>query len=294
VKSEPRVRGLRKWVSKFISVGWLIRLPIVSVLGLVIALDMRLSRMFSLHDFFFLMLLVFFLYSGGFALNDYVDCSTDLLNLPHRPLPAERLSPRTALILALTLSALAILWAAGGGSAAITYACLFVLLSAAYSIWIKSHLFLLKNFVAAVLSSSVFLFMAMHLKSQASWYIFGVSLLLGMAREMIMDVRDIDGDTKAGCATIATMFGTRVASWCASLFLIAGLTWMFLPRTGFAFQNVGLPWMKMALLTSLLVISWFVARLFLNKTVQISWFIAESIKVYWLGIVILGFFERAG
>jgi geranylgeranylglycerol-phosphate geranylgeranyltransferase len=290
MKAKWQDSAFQGWISKAVGVGWLIRLPILSVLGLAIALNMRLSHLFSWHDFLLSMPLAFFLYSGGFALNDYVDLSADSVNLPHRPLPAGKLSPKAAIILAVTMSSLAIIWAAMSGTAAIWYAILFTIMSAVYSLWTKRHLFLLKNFLAAVLNSSVFLFMALHLTNpQASWYLFGAALLLGMAREIIMDVRDIDGDINAGLSTIATVFGNRAALWFASVFLIAGLIWIFSPLTHFAFQEVALPWTKMALVTSTLVGSWVVARVCLHQSRRVSWFIAESLKVYWLIIVALGF-----
>lgn len=70
-----------------------------------------------------------FLYSGGLILNDWFDLERDRRQRPHRPLPAGRISVRTAFVVAVLLfgSALGLAAAAGKGSLAIAAAILILI-----------------------------------------------------------------------------------------------------------------------------------------------------------------------
>lgn len=70
-----------------------------------------------------------FLYSGGLILNDWFDLERDRLRRPHRPLPAGRISARTALVVAVLLfgAALGLAAAVGRGSLALAAAILILI-----------------------------------------------------------------------------------------------------------------------------------------------------------------------
>lgn len=76
-------------------------------------------------------------YAHGLLLNDLADLAEDRRERPNRPLPSGAAQPRTVLIAALTLAALALVfcWAAGGAALAIGAALLVAIVL--YNLWSK-------------------------------------------------------------------------------------------------------------------------------------------------------------
>jgi geranylgeranylglycerol-phosphate geranylgeranyltransferase len=156
--------------------------------------------------------------AGGNAINDYFDRGIDRINDPDRPIPRGAVSPRGALafsgvlfagavVLAVQLPGLAIGIAAVNLLALVTYTKLFKGTPGA------------GNALVAYLVGSTFLFGGAAVGNPAPTVVLALlAALSNLAREIIKDVEDIEGDREEGLRTLPVAVGQR-----RSLALAAGL-----------------------------------------------------------------------
>ena len=184
------------------------------------------------------------------ALNDYLDLEIDRVNRPDRPLPSGAISEATArraIALMMTLSILSIVWAA------VTASGLEGGIDGWYpalAIW-AGALFLLANYESAGPSSlrlkerglpgniaislsvgMVVLFGAAGVFepfSHRAWAMFVVGVLYTIAREIVKDVEDMEGDE--GRSTYAMRVGPQQARAVAWVLLLLTLASILLPFT---------------------------------------------------------------
>jgi 4-hydroxybenzoate polyprenyltransferase len=146
---------------------------------------------------------------AGFALNDYCDVERDRVNHPHRAIPSGRLSPAVALVagIVLLLGATAAAVCASGGPLQLG---LFTLTLAGvlhYNAFTARapHL---KSLYSAALSSMPVLYITLVLGyDRVYWLVPVASLLFLVGRELLMDVRDLCGDRRAGLVTLPMCLG---------------------------------------------------------------------------------------
>jgi geranylgeranylglycerol-phosphate geranylgeranyltransferase len=146
---------------------------------------------------------------AGFALNDYCDVERDRVNHPHRAIPSGRLSPWVALVagIVLLLGATAAAVYAGGGPLQLG---LFTLTLAGvlhYNAF-TARAPQLKSLYSAALSTMPVLYITLVLGyDRVYWLVPGASLLFLVGRELLMDVRDLRGDRRAGLVTLPMRLG---------------------------------------------------------------------------------------
>ena len=167
---------------------------------------------------------------AGNAWNDLRDLEIDRINRPRRPLPAGRLTPRRAALVAAASAAAGLGLAIGAGPvpgliAAGTLAGLWL-----YSVRLKSTVFW-GNLLVAALAALAFPFGALAGGALGrAWIPAGFALLFHLGREIVKDVEDVEGDRARGVRTLALAVGaTRARYAAASVYglLIAGTV---LPR----------------------------------------------------------------
>ena len=161
---------------------------------------------------------------GGNAINDYFDRDIDAINAPERPIPRGAVSPRgafafsvllfvTAVVLALTLPRLAIGIALVNLVALVAYTKLFKGLPGA------------GNAVVAYLGGSTFLFgaAAVATPGSAAIVLFTLAALSTLAREIVKDVEDIDGDRAEGLNTLPIAIGERRSLQLAGVLVVVAV-----------------------------------------------------------------------
>jgi geranylgeranylglycerol-phosphate geranylgeranyltransferase len=168
--------------------------------------------------------------AGGYVINDVFDLEIDRINRPHRVLPSGQLSSVLAKRYALLLFAIGIAAAAGTGS---TGCMLIAVLNTAllylYAKNLKTQP-VIGNITVAYAAASVFFFGGLasgNLTSSLSLAYF--SFFFTLARELVKDAQDIEGDKAKGARTLAIMAGTHIALFTAlasSLIMLAGV-WFF-------------------------------------------------------------------
>jgi geranylgeranylglycerol-phosphate geranylgeranyltransferase len=169
-----------------------------------------------------LLVIVAFITAAGNVINDYYDAGIDAVNCPGRPIPSGQLTRRAALWYA------AILFLAGVALSLFTtpvcagFAVFNSLLLVCYAARLKA-MPLAGNIAVAYLSGSMFLFGGafagyaglIHLVPLAV-----ITFLATMARELLKDAEDVDGDAAGGASTLPIRIGVRKTAYCAFAFTV--------------------------------------------------------------------------
>jgi geranylgeranylglycerol-phosphate geranylgeranyltransferase len=161
--------------------------------------------------------------SAACAINDYWDVEKDRIDHPDRPLPSGQLSLAQARCSAVFLFECALIAAIPLGF----YPFLLVALGIVV-LWNYSHLLpysgILGNFIVATIGAAlIFLGSLIAGHPFTMLYFIGFVFCYALAKEIIWDIHDAEGDRAHGILTIANQWGTGVA------FAIAwGLLWMLL------------------------------------------------------------------
>jgi geranylgeranylglycerol-phosphate geranylgeranyltransferase len=157
---------------------------------------------------------VFLVNSAGNVFNDCMDVGADKVNRPGRPLPSGRVSKNAALAFSLVLFVAGNLCALLINGLCVTIALINSLLLIAYSVSLQ-HKTLIGNVVIAYLVGSVFLFGgAVFLDFIKIWTVVilaGLAMLANMAREIVKDLEDMEGDKKSFLKKLASKTTTRIA-----------------------------------------------------------------------------------
>jgi geranylgeranylglycerol-phosphate geranylgeranyltransferase len=157
-------------------------------------------------------LVVYLVMSFGFVINDYRDASSDLQNHPNRPIPSNRISKRTSLIQVWLLAFIIFVIALTLKPFMLAITLLNMTLTTLYSYFLKSTV-LLGNLTIAFLSASMMVFgcLAISIPTPAVWILSLLTFLYILAQEILLTMRDREGDAQFGICTLATRFGTIIS-----------------------------------------------------------------------------------
>jgi len=203
---------------------------------------------FSDFNFFLLILATVLIAAGGYVINDYFDRQIDMTNKPERVVVGTHIERRKVMGLhnLLTALGLAIGFYLSYSIDKNSFAFVFIIISGA--LWFYSTLYkrqlLIGNFIIALMTAMVPLLVVLFdipLILEKYHYIFlkhsfyykevkyamyavtmfaGFAFLTTMAREIIKDIQDIEGDLDCGRNTLPIAWGISVAKIIASIFLV--------------------------------------------------------------------------
>jgi len=190
---------------------------------------------------------------GGNALNDYFDYEIDKINQPHRPIPSGRIRRNDVFMVSITFFLLGL-----GLSKSINDYCLglaflntvILVLYAKYS----KRLLLIANLTISYLVASVFVYGAMAAYSPMLWlnpdgirlviFIGVCSFFISLAREIIKDIEDVEGDSRAYSATLPIRYGAdnakKIAFSSACIAILFSFAPIVFPIIGFSEPLYGL------------------------------------------------------
>lgn len=181
--------------------------------------------------------------AGGFAINDYFDVIKDRINKPYRAIPSGRMKPTTALLGGTTLLAVAL------ALSFFTYHNRFELFLymvsiagvASYNVFVK-HLSLSKTFLTAAVSVLPILYVITTLSYPSIYLLVPIgSMIFLLGRELLMDVRDIEGDQASGIATLPMRLGSELTARLAFLLLIlCGAILLYFSARSWSIRNLSL------------------------------------------------------
>jgi 4-hydroxybenzoate polyprenyltransferase len=193
----------------------------------------ELSLQLNEFSFFLLVLSTVFITSAGYVINDYFDRKTDLVNKPHSVIIGKKINRRYAMAFHIVFNIIGILIgfyiSLSIGEPFLSL--IFITVSGLlwfYSTTYKKQLLvgnLIVAFLTALVPLIVFLFEYPLLKSTysnlfttyssiikylTSWILgyAGFAFLLTLAREIIKDTEDFEGDSAYGNQTIPIVVGT--------------------------------------------------------------------------------------
>ena len=167
---------------------------------------------------------------GGNAINDYFDRDIDAINQPSRPIPRGAIRPRVALGFSLCLFVGAVGLTLLLPLLAIAIASVNLLALIAYTELFKG-LPGVGNALVAYLTGSTFLYGGAAVGGDIETVLILFVLAAGatMAREIVKDVEDIEGDRKEGLETLPIAVGERYALAVAAAFVVSALVVSPLP-----------------------------------------------------------------
>ena len=160
--------------------------------------------------------------SGGFAFNDYVDQESDAIVKKNRPIPSKNVKPWEALATAIILFAIGITASATINLLCVAIAVADTVLLVAYSKYIKKHIGFLGSFLMGFLIGTSFVYgeAALH----GTFTITSLSLSFmsmgSIGGNVLRDVLSLEGDLKAGYATLAAKRGTSFAAKVGAVFFL--------------------------------------------------------------------------
>ncbi len=166
----------------------------------------------------------FFLTASSMVLNDYFDKEIDAINAPNRPIPSGLISPREAVVYALTLSIAGL-----ASSLLINQLCFFLALSSLIVSSLYNALFkktgLLGNLMVSFCVAIPFIFGAAIAGNITivSLIFFLMVFTSNTAREIIKGIADVEGDRIKGILTLAVRYGGKYASKIAFLLFILAI-----------------------------------------------------------------------
>ncbi len=166
---------------------------------------------------------------AGNVTNDYFDYEIDKINKPKRILPSGKIKRRNATIYVAILYILAIILTLFFLN---YYMILLVFLNTIITLFyawkIKRTPF--GHFVVSWLTSSAFLFGALFVNLNATiLFLFSMSYLATLGREITKGIEDMEGDRKAGIKTLSIVTGRLFAAWVAIFFIIFSIIISFIP-----------------------------------------------------------------
>ena len=146
--------------------------------------------------------------ASGFALNDWKDVHVDAVAHPNRALPSGRLSRRAAAVIALLVAALAFVNAWPLGAWPVALVVINLLVSGAYSVFLKGTLFL-GNVAIAYLNATILIFggMAAGRLTLTVWLIGGLAFVFTCAQEVLYNISDYEADVRLGVRTTVVRLG---------------------------------------------------------------------------------------
>jgi geranylgeranylglycerol-phosphate geranylgeranyltransferase len=175
--------------------------------------------------------------AAGNVINDYFDVEIDRVNRPDRPIPSGQVRLPAARAYAVTLFLAGILVCIFTNELCIAIAVFNSLLLIGYAARMK-RMPLFGNIAVSYLAASMFLFGGAFDGIPGLFHVmpFAVMTFFAMlARELVKDAEDVDGDKVSGAVTIPIRYGIKVtvllALACAILGVITSLC--LYPRWGF-------------------------------------------------------------
>jgi len=158
-----------------------------------------------------------FIAAGGNAFNDYCDRELDLVQKPHRPLPAGKMTPRSALLWSWICFLIGIALSTLIGISALFVASVATLVLIFYSLYWKRWP-LIGNVAVAFVAALTFIYGGVAVRSiGAAFWAAWLAFFFHLGREIVKDLEDYSGDAAAGANTFVVRYGPAAGRYMASL-----------------------------------------------------------------------------
>jgi geranylgeranylglycerol-phosphate geranylgeranyltransferase len=195
---------------------------------------------------------------GGNAINDYFDREIDRINKPNRPLPAGTATPKGAVLLWAVTSGIGLVLSVFTGYGTLIIALFWVVSLYFYSKVLKRTV-LAGNLLVGIMTALAFVYGGLAVgHAERSFFPALFALLINVARELVKDVEDVEGDAKENAGTLPVKYGVKPALVLASLTIFLLVVATFLPYSSgvYSFNYFALVMVVDAVLIYILVSMW--------------------------------------
>ncbi|NJE54715.1 geranylgeranylglycerol-phosphate geranylgeranyltransferase [Thermococcus sp. 21S9] len=191
--------------------------------------------------------------SAGNTINDYFDYEIDRINRPERPLPRGAMSRKTAFWYAMALFAIGLILASLINVYALLLAVVAYTTMFLYA-WKLKPLPFVGNLVVAGLTGATPLYGAIAVgKIGLAGYLALCAFLVNVAREVIKDIEDVEGDLAKGARTLPIVIGKKKSAYVGAFFAFLTVIASFLPIKA----GVGLSYLAMVPVDAIILYSAF-------------------------------------
>jgi geranylgeranylglycerol-phosphate geranylgeranyltransferase len=167
--------------------------------------------------------------ASGNIINDIHDIEIDNINKPLRPLPSNEIKIKEAYGLYILLVIISIILSYLVSEVALIIVLISILLLFFYSKYLK-QIPLVGNITVAFLTGLVFIFGGVVVENPSAAVVPAVfAFLINLIREIVKDMEDVEGDTKAGVITFPIKFGSRKSKLFISLITISLILYTLYP-----------------------------------------------------------------
>ncbi|HSW56599.1 MAG TPA: geranylgeranylglycerol-phosphate geranylgeranyltransferase [Ignavibacteriaceae bacterium] len=167
--------------------------------------------------------------ASGNIINDIYDIGIDKINKPLRPIPSGSITIKEAYALYFIFIVTAIFISALVNEQALAIVLISILLLFFYTKYLK-RISLVGNITVAFLTGLVFIFGGVVVENPAAAIVPAVfASLINLIREIVKDMEDVEGDTKAGVVTFPIKFGSRKSKLFISLITISLILFTLYP-----------------------------------------------------------------
>ena len=199
-----------------------------------------------------LLVVVTLITAAGNVINDYYDAEIDAVNRADRPIPSGQVSRHAAAWYAAILFGTGIAASLFTNGICIAFAIINSLLLVVYAARLKS-MPLVGNVAVAYLSGGMFLFGGAFAGIDGLIHLVPIAVmtfLAMMARELLKDAEDMEGDAAGGASTFPLRFGVKRTAGCAFLFTLLSALASIVPVMWW-----GVPYLALIVLVDLFLIS---------------------------------------
>jgi geranylgeranylglycerol-phosphate geranylgeranyltransferase len=182
----------------------------------------------------FAIIAAWFITGAGNTVNDYFDHETDAVNSPHRPIPSGKISRSDALIFSIIINLVGLAFAVLISTDFLIIALINTIVLAVYAWKLKKTPFL-GNVSVSYLGASAFIAAGLitgtfsQLLGSAVLLLALISFLGTLSREILKDIRDIEGDKKIKAKTLPIVWGARPSRYLALSILYVGCILLIAP-----------------------------------------------------------------
>ena len=171
--------------------------------------------------------------ASGNIINDIHDIAIDKINKPLRPLPSNKIKIKEAYGLYILLVVISIILSYLVSEVALIIVLISILLLFFYSKYLK-RIPLVGNITVAFLTGLVFIFGGVVVENPSAAIVPAVfAFLINLVREIVKDMEDVYGDTKAGVSTFPVKFGSQKSKY---VILFISLTLILFTLYPFIYQ----------------------------------------------------------
>jgi geranylgeranylglycerol-phosphate geranylgeranyltransferase len=234
---------------------------------------------------------------AGNALNDYFDLEIDRVNRPKRPIPSGRITRSDAFMLAMAFFLIGLGLAKSINKYCLAIALINTVMLILYAKYGKK-LLLLSNLSISYLVASVFVYGAAAVYSPLMWLnpeaikltaiLTVCAFLINLSREIVKDIEDIDGDSRAYSMTLPIKYGAdnakKVAFLSAMLTVAVSLVPVMMWAMGFNFIGFNEAiYALFIVLTDLIIVASFTTPPTINQRLLVS-SMALALLAFLLGV----------